>query len=213
MDAKGESIRLFRSTMAGRPVYYHLNRDGELFCSSHISTLRKVGVPIEENGEVLPEFFVYRYVMPPRTLFKNIYQVHTGGHVWLKHRNGRYETAKVDRYYPPIPENGNSTKIHNVANSTLALLNDSIRPLDIASDRIALLFSGGLDSSILFKICQRNFGIDSTFSTGWPVPDGEINVERMYAYSAAESFSAKHFYYAVTVEDYLYGFLEAIIGG
>jgi asparagine synthetase B (glutamine-hydrolysing) len=212
VDAKGESICLFRSTMGGRPVYYHLSPEGELFCSSHISKLRKVGVPIEENTEVLPEFFVYRYVMAPQTLYRNVRQVVVGSRTHFKLREQKYELAEIEQYHPPMPQSGGAKyNTQGVADRTLSILDDSIRPLNLVNDRIALLLSGGLDSSILFKICQSNFGIDSTFSTGWPVPDGEINLEKMYAYSAAESFGAKHLYYGITVEDYLYGFLEAII--
>jgi hypothetical protein len=71
--SKGDnSLDIFRSTLSGRPVYYHLTREGEFFCSTHISMLRKAGVTLEENTRVLPEFFVYRYVMPPSTLYKDI---------------------------------------------------------------------------------------------------------------------------------------------
>ena len=46
---KIDMISLFRSTLSGRPIYYHINTKGEFFCSTHISLLRSAGVKIEEN--------------------------------------------------------------------------------------------------------------------------------------------------------------------
>ena len=62
------AFHLSKFTLSGRAIYYHLNQKGEFFCSTHISMLRKAGVPIKENVDVLPEFFTYRIVMPPQTL-------------------------------------------------------------------------------------------------------------------------------------------------
>lgn len=211
IDGSDNSVQMFRSTMSGRPIYYHINYSGELFCSSHISLLRKVGVPIEENSDVLPEFFVYRYVMPPRTLFKNIQQVAAGSHVHCRFRNGKNEIVKLDQYHPPAPKNAEvSNNIYDVARRTLSILSDTIQPLIKTTERTAFLLSGGLDSSILFKACHNSFDIDATFSTGYPIQNSNFNLEKTYAYSAAESFATKHFYHEATVEDYLSGFLEAV---
>jgi asparagine synthetase B (glutamine-hydrolysing) len=210
IDTTDNSLRLFRSTMAGRPIYYHLNREGEFFCSTHISMLRKVGVPIEEDTEALPEFFVYRYVMPPRSLYRNIRQVLAGSCVHFTLGDGRYKIIKVDRYHPPRPQNDKSKNIHDVANRVVSILNQTIHPLHTASNRVAFLLSGGLDSSILFEICRNNFDLESTFSTGYPLQNPKLNLEKQYACSAAESFGVRHCYYEATIRDYLYEFLGAI---
>ena len=97
------SVQIFKSTISGTPIYYHISSKGEFYCSTHISMLRQAGVPIEENSGALPEFFVYRCVMAPRTLFKDIKKVVTGSRVCLKTRNGRYEVTEIHDYIPPFP--------------------------------------------------------------------------------------------------------------
>lgn len=72
-------LEIRRPTLSGRAIYYLIDSKGDLFVSMHVSMLRKAGVKIEENQSVLPEFFVYRYVMPPQTLYKNIEQLAAGG--------------------------------------------------------------------------------------------------------------------------------------
>jgi len=88
-DKNDNVFRIIRSTISGRPIYYHTNSRGEFFCSTHISLLRNARVPIEENAEVLPEFFIYRYVMPPNTLYKDIYHLLIGSQLQVVALNGR----------------------------------------------------------------------------------------------------------------------------
>ena len=205
------SIQLFKSTIAGTTVYYHISSTGEVFCSTHISMLRKVGVPIEENSEALPEFFVYRVVMAPHTLFKDIRKVVPGSRVFLKPRDRGYEIAHIHDYDPPVPDTSRGAHtVHSAADNALSILRETIRPVGTIADKIAFPLSGGLDSSILLRICQDSFNIDSTFSTGWPLPSGHVDTEKDYACSAAKAFKTSHRHHEVTIEDYLCGFLEAV---
>jgi asparagine synthetase B (glutamine-hydrolysing) len=211
VNANDGSIQLFKSTIAGTTVYYYISRSGEAFCATHISMLRRVGVPIEENKEALPEFFIYRVVMAPQTMFKDIRQLPGGSRVFLKRRDRAYEIADTDDYDPPVPPTSRAGHtVRAAASDTLSILRETMRPVSSIANNIAFPLSGGLDSSILFKICQHDFNIDSTFSTGWPLPNGHIDTEKEYACSAAKAFKTRHCHHEVTIEDYLYGFLEAV---
>jgi len=77
-------------------------------------------------------------------------------------------------------------------------------------DRITLLFSGGIDSSILYKIFTNYIKKNDTFSTGYPFEDPNKNIEKQYASSAAIALSAKHCYYESTAREYLLGVVESI---
>jgi hypothetical protein len=69
-NQQNQSFEINRSTISGRPIFYTINTKGEFYCSTHISLLRTAGILIEEDPTTLPEFFIYRYIMPPRTLYK-----------------------------------------------------------------------------------------------------------------------------------------------
>jgi len=202
-------LYVFKSTISGRPIYYHISSAGDFFCSTHISLLRKAGVPIEENTDVLPEFFVYRFVMPPRTLYRNIRQLIAGSRLHLKLASGKCEVVHIDQYEPPIPAKKSNT-IDNVAARTLDFLNKSIQTLAPCKDKMSVLLSGGIDSSILCRMCQDAFGIRTSYSTAYPFENPNLNTEKKYALSAAKAFGMDHHYYESTNEDYLTGFLEAI---
>lgn len=201
---------IYKPTVSGRPIYYHINSKGDFFCSTHISLLRKAGVPIEENTDVLPEFFVYRFIMPPRTLYRNIRQLVAGSRLQVKFVDGKARIVQIDESNLPVPNEDNNG-IENASARTFEFLNESIRALSPCKDRIALLLSGGIDSSIICRICQYTFGMKTSYSTAYPFENPELNTEKKYALSAAKAFGMDHHYYESTSKDYLTGFLEAIL--
>jgi len=204
-------FEIFKSTLSGRPIYYHVNAKGDFFCSTHINMLRRAGVTIEENTKLLPEFFVYRYVIPPHTLYKNISQIPSGGNLRVALIEDGVEIGLSDEFRPPLPCTTDANdKIDTIATQSLNLLTTSCRRLDPVCDKIQILFSGGLDSSILFMICRELFNLDTTYSTGYPFECTKHNVEKDYAFSAARDFSVRHEYYESSVENYLHGILQSI---
>ena len=207
-DSKNDNFSILKSTISGRPIYYHINSAGEFFCSTHISLLRSAGVPINENTDVLPEFFIYRFIMPPNTLYKDIFQLFTGDQLQIKIKHNKATISDISHYIPPKLEDKNN--INHVIDQTYNYLNDSVKTLDPLHKKISLMLSGGLDSSILFKICQKNFKTDSTFATGFLFENPKNNIEKEYSLSAANLFKTKHLFLDTTSEDYLQGFLEAI---
>jgi len=58
-----------KSLMFGLPIYYVVN-DSELLLSTHVRLLQRLGKGLKEDSHILPEYFVYRYVSPPTTLFR-----------------------------------------------------------------------------------------------------------------------------------------------
>ena len=202
-------LEIFKPTTSGRPIYYYINIKGNLFCSTHISMLRKAGVPIEENTNVLPEFFIYRCIMPPQTLYKNIKQLIIGSRLFIKFSNGKCIIKSINRYNP-TKQDKSLKSVEKISKQTSNLLSESIKMLAPSKNRLAVLLSGGLDSSILTKICQNNYNINTTYSTGYPFEDPKKNTEKEYALSAAEAFQLQHNYYETTNEEYLRGFIEGI---
>ncbi len=205
---KDKTLHIFRSTASGRPIYYHFTPKGEFFCSSHISLLRTAGVPIVENTDALPEFFVFRFVMPPKTMYKDIFQLSSGDNLQIKIETEKTHITQNLNYHPPNILNNHP--LDSVVEQTSHYLNDSIRLLGPRQNNISVLFSGGLDSSILFKICQKNFQTDTTFSTAFPFENPEKNIEKEYSSSAAALFQTQHTFLDISSTEYIHGLLEAI---
>lgn len=208
-DDKTDTITIFKSTIGGRPLYYHTNPRGEFFCSTHISLLRKSGVPIEENRAVLPEFFVFRLVLPPNTVYKHIYQLYLSGLLTLKIHNNRCDIKSITRYQLP-QQNKKITSITESASKVYDFLTETIMKLQSRKDETSVLLSGGIDSSILSTICKKNTLTKKSYSTSYPFEDPAYDQEKTYALSAAKALEMDHSFYEPTNQEYLTGFLEAI---
>jgi asparagine synthase (glutamine-hydrolysing) len=210
VDEDGRSVVLRRPLLAGMPIYYHLTPAGELYCSSHVGSLKRAGVSVRENSAALPEFLVYNYVTPPRTLYDGIQQVPSGATLRISADNNGCFVQALDRYQPPLPSTEWSD-VEAAARQTLALLEMSMGRLQPVEHRIAVLLSGGLDSSILFRIAQQRLATTSSCSTGYPFHTAYENVERDYAVSAASALGAEHAYHEVTVDALQRAFVQSIV--
>jgi len=204
-----DSIIISKSTISGRPIYYHINKAGEFFCSTHISLLRKAGVPITENTDVLPEFFVFRFVMPPNTLYKNINQLFSDGQLHLKITNNTCNITLKTLYHPP-QQNKKIASNTEGATKLFDYLTESLKKLQIRKDEMTVLLSGGIDSSILSKICQVNSLTKISYSTKYPFEEPTFDIEKNYSLSAAKALNMDHHYCEYTNQDYLHGIIEAI---
>jgi asparagine synthetase B (glutamine-hydrolysing) len=208
-DTITDSINIFKSTISGRPIYYHINTKGELFCSTHISLLRSAGVPIKENTDVLPEFFVFRFVMPPNTLYKNIYRLFCNGQLQVKITNNKCIIKSQKLYHPP-QQNKKITSNTESAIKLYDYLTESLKKLHFRKDELTVLLSGGIDSSILSNICKVNSLTKTSYSTKYPFEDPVFEIEKNYSLSAAQALDMNHHYYEPTNQDYLRGIIEAI---
>jgi len=210
---KENKISVFKPTISGRPIYYHINSKGEFYCSTHISMLRRAGVTIEENADVLPEFFVYRYITPPKTLYKDINQLSIGAGLDIALVNGKCLIESEHKYNPLNDKStifSESVSIDEITEKIYGNLFQSINLLDPISHRLSVILSGGLDSSVLFAVCKKIYGINKSYSTSFPFEDLLNDVEKEYALSAAKSFNSDHCLYQTNIKEYLYGFLESI---
>ncbi len=182
---KENKLSVFKPTQSGRPIYYHINSRGEFYCSTHISMLKKVGVIIEEYTDVLPEFFVYRYVTPPKTLYKNINQLSIGSKLHIAIINGQCNIESEQNYNPFSIQSENSPESISIEKNIAQVytnLSQSVNLLSPLSDRLSVLLSGGLDSSILFTICRDTFGICKSYSTSYPFENSVNDREKNMPY-------------------------------
>ena len=202
------AIDLTKELVGGRQVLYHVAPDGGFYCASHVHLLRRAGVSLAEDPDVLPELFSYRYVSAPRTMFKGVRQMLAGERLRFEHDGAAWRAVKTEEFMPPQPKPGAGAAEH--AERTLEVLRDAMRALGRATDPVHVLLSGGLDSSVLFKLAQDELGVTASHSTGYPFEAEADDVEKRYALTAAEAMGAGHHHFVSTTGRYLRGFLETV---
>ena len=205
-EEKGRII-IHKPVETSSQLFYTITSDGEFYCSTHISMLREAGVPILENKEVLPQLLYFGHAIPPSTIYKNINQVIVGSRITIDIDDDKCSLKSVDLWQPPAIDYSLNKKkaIEDIAK----LFDEAIGNLEPCKNEIAILLSGGLDSTLILKTFQRlGFDLDKTYSAGYSFDDP--NYEKEYAFTAAESLGVDHEHYEPSVEEYLSGTISAI---
>lgn len=156
---------------ATEPVYYTIE-DNILHLSSDIKNFSHRLID-KVNYDVFNEFITYGYVFPPATLIKNVYRLPVFSHLEINCYNG---ILIADLKYDFI--NKSEKKFKDISSNLLESSKNN--------EKVSLLFSGGLDSTILAKVFSKK--IINYYATGFEFEDCDY-IEKEYAKSAVESLN------------------------
>jgi asparagine synthetase B (glutamine-hydrolysing) len=204
-----QTLRVTKSTVSGRPLYYHTNSSGEFFASTHIAMLRQAGVAVEEDAEAIPELLVYRTIAPPRTMYRGVRQLRAAGSIVVTLEDGNVKVSDALGGYDPADSKDTGSEVE-IVGSVVDVLAHTMDKLTPVAPRVATLLSGGLDSSILSVLARSRLSIQDTYSTSYPFDEFETNFEQQYALSAAHALSMRHTLFVPAAIDFMTGFVEAL---
>lgn len=204
----GSGFRFYKPLTYGMPIYY-LELEGVLAVSSHIRLLREAGFSLELDPSLLPEYFVFRYVCPPRTLLRGVNCIPldcelTGS--TSPDRSGPATIHWTRRFTDAKAVSGFDEGVED----TVDALTSSIQTLSPHAQSVACLLSGGVDSSILFDLAKTQLGLHESHSTGYPFARDSENGEKLYANSAAKLLDARHTYHELSDRSFLHSIVDAI---
>jgi asparagine synthetase B (glutamine-hydrolysing) len=208
-SSQERNLEIFKTTLSGRPVYYHLSASGEFFASTHISLLRKAGVGIQEDTNAVPELLIYRTVAPPRTLYRGIAQLSFSGRICVQLGEDGCALTVEDGYLPS-DEPGSNTDETQIVKRVTELLSDCVGKLKPIAERVTTLLSGGMDSSILSTLVSQQLGSLDTYSSAYPFEDPARDLEKTYALSAAAGLATRHRVFVPNTLDFVLGTIEAL---
>lgn len=209
LKAKEKAVTIAKSLSAAKTLYYYVDQKKRKVCiSTRISLLRENGIPIRENKNVIPEFFVSRFVVPPNTMYEHIFQVAAGQKIKIMFGEGSVEIVTRSSYVPPKAksDNGSFHEGHYSAKLIELLTEDLSKIFEYDKD-VSLMSSGGLDSSVLAKVGIRLGMVQRTFSTSYPFLDSKKDVEKRYALTAANALGISQNHFESTTAE----FLESVI--
>lgn len=209
LKATEKTITVAKSLSAAKTLYYYVDQKNRKVCiSTRISLLREHGIPIRENKNVIPEFFVSRFVVPPNTMYENIFQLAAGQKIKIIFGKNLVKTVTRSSYIPPKSKsyNESSHKDHYSAKLIKLLTEDLSKIFEYDKDA-SLISGGGLDSLVLAKVGIRLDMVQQTFSTSYPFLDSKKDIEKKYALTAADALGISQKYFETTTGK----FLESVI--
>jgi asparagine synthase (glutamine-hydrolysing) len=186
-DVRQKKLLLARDRFGIKPLYYW--QDGrDLYFGSELKCLLSVGrYERQMDSQSVSEFFTYKYVPGPRTIYRGIAELSPGhAAVW---RNGEFT---VRRYWQLKFSPDHSKSVDYYREGLLHHLEEAVQLHLVSEVPLGSFLSGGIDSSaivaLMAKICPGNV---KTFTVGFG--DGQPGAdERPYARTIAQLFKTDH---------------------
>jgi asparagine synthase (glutamine-hydrolysing) len=169
-DARKQRVFAARDRFGEKPLVY-LQGPGGLWLASEMRALAQAGAALGTvSTQAVAAYLSLLYVPAPGSIWSNVQKL-PAGHMLLADRNG----VRVSRYWSPPRSGARRTEPAEVVTRTRELLEESAR-LRLRSDvPIAVLLSGGIDSSVVTALAARASETRlRTFSVGFGRPDDEL---------------------------------------
>jgi asparagine synthase (glutamine-hydrolysing) len=186
-DTEAQKLVLSRDRFGVRPLFYTRTPDSLLFASEIKALLTCPQVPAEIDLEALDQIFTFWVTLPPRTAFKNIFQVPPGCSIIVQ--NGEVSVRPYWSVSYPGTESNDADE-QPLAEELLHLLEEATR-IRLRSDvPVGAYLSGGLDSTITTAL-MRKIANDRVRSFSITFADAEFD-EQCYQDEASTFLGTQH---------------------
>lgn len=149
-DKNNSKIYLARDRIGIKPLVYYWDNSTFMF-ASELKSLRASGLMNQElNPEAVMDYFVYRYVAHPKSIYKYASKLSPGHYLSFDIANNSYENYCY--WTPqPNPESGRGSKTEKVEQ----LLRNSVQSRLIADVPVGTFTSGGIDSALITRFASE----------------------------------------------------------
>lgn len=184
-DPRTDTLLLARDHLGVKPLYYSLlDRVGLVFASEPKALLRSGLVSPVIDPRRVAEYLTYGHSVGNETFFVGIQKL-APAHVLIQSGG----LLRLERYWDPVRaarrwQAGQGPDDDEVDQ----LIGDAVRRNMIADVPVGVFLSGGLDSSIVAALMQRETGRTRSYSVGF----GDSRDERAKAAQVAASIGSDH---------------------
>lgn len=194
-DKKHKTLHLARDRLGEKPLYYGLVNHSLVF-ASELKAIR--AYPDFHNNldrTSLAAFMQYGYVPAPQSIYEQIYKLEPGTYLSLS--NANISNLPPSQSYwsaSHIAQQGHNNPLElsdkEAIQQTEKLLNSIVKSRMISDVPIGAFLSGGIDSSLITALMQKNSSqAIQTFTIGFP--DQAYN-EAKYAQAIAKHLQTDH---------------------
>ncbi|HMO02632.1 MAG TPA: asparagine synthase (glutamine-hydrolyzing) [Oligoflexia bacterium] len=205
-DNRNNQIFLVRDRIGIKPLYIYEDQDKIIFASEVKAFIKLDCCSLTLDPLGIQDYLVYRYIQAPLTIFKEVHKLEPAHIIKINvAKNAPLKTQTI--YYADgyqSPQNV-STNLGDIKEQLRQILTNSVQSQLMGEAPIALLLSGGVDSSIIAYTLKKLNTKMLAFCIGFK----EIN-EFEYARQVADKFALK-LVEVVTSADELFGELDQII--
>jgi asparagine synthase (glutamine-hydrolysing) len=200
LDTVRGELLLARDRLGIKQVYFTESPDGFFFASEPKALLELPGVRAELDQSRLPQYFVFRCVPSPATLFRGISRLEAGTVLKMDLRTGRRSVRPWWRYPAPV-QRQEQVPLKDAVDLFEDALLESVRRRLVSDVPVGAFLSGGLDSSLVVAAMRRLGHEDiQTFTATFP---GSADDEAVFARRVSETYATRHHERPVTGDECL----------
>jgi asparagine synthase (glutamine-hydrolysing) len=183
-DKETKDLFLFRDRIGVKPLYYSIT-NGLIF-GSELKIFKTLPYNLTIDKDALYQYFKFGYITNENSIFSEVKKI-LPGH-YLKYNNGHTE---IRRYWQPeIKQLSFLPKEDVVVNDLKELLISSFKYRMVSDVPVGVFLSGGVDSSLVTAILQKEYGNINTFTIGFDHPSYN---EAPYAKAVADHLGTNHY--------------------
>lgn len=183
-DENKQKLILARDKFGIKPLYYYLDNNQIIFASEIKAIIENRGIKREIDISSVCDYFVYRYIPSPKTIFKNIFKLEPANYISI---NKSLEIEKIEYYKFDFANNNYSQ--NKLVKEVDELLKKSVEIHMRSEVPIGSFLSGGFDSSAIVKYMSKVDKDANTFSIGFKDWDKS---EHNYAEIVAKKYGTNH---------------------
>lgn len=200
IDPLKRVVTIAHSVASWRPCYVSI-KPGFFTLSTSVRGLKRAGHELAWDPACTPEYLIYRFVAPPRSILRGVQKLVGGQLLVVDFEEGRVCEDRRWRW----PEGSDFDRETDVMHILRTRVEEWLHHFPNAG----ILLSGGLDSSLLAALARTVCPDVRTFSTNFSFANSDDG-ESQYALSMAEHLGLAHQVYDITSERYLAGWVESI---
>ena len=150
-DKESQIAYLVRDMTGIKPLYYHIE-NGQLSFSSEIKALKQAKIAIDADPNWKVRFLAFGHVPEPHTTLKNVYSLPKGHYLSWNLANGQHSLASYSKTASKQPL---IESVEDAEKYIRQTLEEAVRRQLISDAPIGVFLSGGIDSSILTLLANR----------------------------------------------------------
>ncbi len=191
-----QSLFLARDRMGIKPIYYSHTESGFYFASEIKAILEYGDIRGELNTQSIFEYFMFRGVAGPNTMFNQIHSLLPGHYMVVKNNQ-----VNIVKYWDlQATKQDKSLDKVSAMEGIESLLKDAINIRLMSEVPLGTFCSGGIDSSLVTAIAAGIAGNNmNTFSVGF---NEENYDESRYAKIVSDKYGTKHHELVLNSDDF-----------
>ena len=179
-DDADRTVWLARDPFGMKPLYLFEDAEKFVFCSELRPLATLPGLPVDIDSAAIEDYLTFRYIPGERTVFRQVRRISAGAVIRI--RDGRAMAYPVDHQLEPTQAFAGT--FDDAKSELRRIVRSSVETHLVAERPLALLLSGGLDSSIIAATLKALDAPMHCFNVGF----AEVN-EFKYSTDVAQSFA------------------------